>query len=83
MRRERLTERRKSVGISQAELAAKVGTTVTTISRIETGAQDDVGGGLMLAIAKALGLDTEAIEGLFEPAAEPVAETAEANGAAT
>jgi transcriptional regulator with XRE-family HTH domain len=56
---ERIRRRRKALGISQHELAAKCGTHQTTISRREHGTEPTYAE--LRAIARALGLSVRAL----------------------
>lgn len=66
----RLRELRLAAGLSQAKLATSIGTTVRTISRLETGAQEPTWP-TVLALADALGVTCEAFT--QEPARRYVA----------
>lgn len=66
MKRTELINRRKAKGLSQNRLAALVGTTGTTIYRIESGQQGDLSGELLLKLAEALGFDVGELRTLFE-----------------
>lgn len=56
---QRLRELRKERGISQKELAKKVGIDFTYLSKIETGSMDPPSEKTILALAKALNADSD------------------------
>ena len=64
----RLRELREGAGLTQPELAERVGTTVRNISRLETGVQEATWP-TVVALAKAFGVSCDAF--LQEPAAPP------------
>lgn len=59
MRNARINERRRDLGLTQAKLAAVVGTTQQQIARIEAGQEPRVG--LAITIARALGTTAETL----------------------
>jgi PAS domain S-box-containing protein len=61
---QRLRELRKAKGISQRELANKVGTNFTYLSKLETGAIPRPGEKIILALAKVLDADPDELFGL-------------------
>lgn len=63
-RRLYIKEHREAAGLTQQQLADRVGTTKATISRIETGLRDYTGG-FLDAVAEALGKGSGAI--FFHP----------------
>lgn len=65
MKRAEFTRRRKALGLTQAELASRSGTTVTTVHRIEAGASG-VSSELMLALADELDVETKPLRKLFD-----------------
>lgn len=65
MKRTELINRRKAKCLSQNQLAGLVGTTGTTIYRIESGQQVDLSGELLLKLAEALGFEVEGLRALF------------------
>ncbi len=64
----RLRELREGAGLTQEQLAEKLGTTVRNISRLETGAQEPTWP-TVLALAQAFGVTCEAF--CQQPAALP------------
>jgi transcriptional regulator with XRE-family HTH domain len=62
----RLREERERAGLSQRQLAERVGCHYMTISMLERGTQEPAWP-LVLAIADALGLTCEALRGTAEP----------------
>ena len=64
-RRTEFARRRKAKGLTQAELALRVGTTVTTVHRIEAGSSG-VSGPLLLDLADELDFETRPLRKLFD-----------------
>jgi len=65
MRRAEFTRRRKAAGLTQAELASRAGTTVTTVHRIESGTAG-LSAALLLALADELGVETKPLRKVFD-----------------
>ena len=64
MKRAEFVRRRKALGLTQAELASRAGTTVTTVHRVEAGVSG-VSSELMLALADELEVETKPLRKLF------------------
>lgn len=76
----RIREARKSVNMTQAQLAKKAGIVQSTLSELETGASD--GTAFVASIAAALGVNALWIQtgkGLPAPAEPPVTEDSESD----
>jgi transcriptional regulator with XRE-family HTH domain len=54
---EAVTQRRKALGLTQAEVAARTGLTVQTLSRFERGRAAEFGSRKLLLVLGALGLE--------------------------
>jgi transcriptional regulator with XRE-family HTH domain len=67
---QRIRDRRKTLGLSQEELAALVGTNQTQISRYEVG-ENDPTGETLAALAKALQTTTDYLLGLTDKVSFP------------
>jgi transcriptional regulator with XRE-family HTH domain len=63
---ERLRKRRQEVGLSQRELARRLGIRHATISDLERGVQKDMSIGLLRGLARALGVTSDWIIGMYE-----------------
>lgn len=72
---QRLRERRKALGLSQAELAAKVSVSPAYVSMIESGSRENVGSSVLTKIAAALDTTADYLLGLTDdprpPSQEP------------
>lgn len=66
MKRAEFTRRRKALGLTQAELASRAGTTVTTVHRIEAGVFTGISSELMLSLGDELGVETKPLRKLFD-----------------
>jgi transcriptional regulator with XRE-family HTH domain len=63
---ERIRKRRQEVGVSQRELARRLGIRHATISDLERGVQKDMSIGLLRGLARALGVTSDWIIGMYE-----------------
>ena len=63
---QRLRKRREQLGISQRELARRIGTPQSTISDIERGVQEDMTTALVKRFAQALACTTDYLIGMYE-----------------
>ena len=61
--REQLRAARRHVGLTQAELAARSGTSRVTIARLEAGSDRNVRVGTIVSLCEALGLELTAVSG--------------------
>jgi transcriptional regulator with XRE-family HTH domain len=63
---ERLRRRREELGLSQRELARRLGIRHATISDLERRVQKDVSLGLLRKLAKTLGVTADWLIGMYE-----------------
>ena len=63
---ERIRKRRQEVGLSQRELARRLGIRHATISDLERGVQKDMSIVLLRGLARALGVTSDWIIGMYE-----------------
>jgi transcriptional regulator with XRE-family HTH domain len=63
---ERIRKRRQEVGLSQRELARRLGIRHATISDLERGVQKDMSIGLLRGLARMLGVTSDWLIGMYE-----------------
>jgi transcriptional regulator with XRE-family HTH domain len=68
--RKQLRAARRQGGLTQAELAARSGTSRVTVARLEAGSDRDVRVGTMVSLCGALGLELAAVSAGGQPALE-------------
>lgn len=73
---EKLKQARKNKGLSQAELARRVGISRAAISRYESGERTQISAPILISMAKYLGVNPLYLDGIEDdPAEKPLEET--------